>query len=189
MPPCTSRPPEREPGQSGRPRKKRKRLPTLGRVLNKGKTAWTTVTVPRWYSQAARPIEVASLTAVWYHSGMPPVALRWVLIRDPQNRFEPQAMLCPDVEADPLRIVSWFVSRWQVESTFQQVRTHLGVDTQRQWNAQAIARATPALLWLFSLVTLLAHPHMVKQPARQATWYVKEKPTFVAALALVRQRL
>lgn len=181
--------PERKPGQTGRPRKKGKRLPTLGQALNHSKTIWTALTVPRWYSQAARPIEVASQTAVWYHSGMPPVPLRWVLIRDPQNKFEPQALLCTDLEADPLQIVSWFVSRWQVESTFQQVRTHLGVETQRQWNDQAIARTTPALLGLFSLVALLAHPHMDTQPTRQAAWYVKEQPTFVDALALVRRRL
>ena len=147
------------------------------------------MTVPRWYSQAERPIEVASQTAVWYHSGMPPVPLRWVLIRDPKNRFEPQALLCTDLAADPLQIVSWFVSRWQVETTFQQVRTHLGVETQRQWNEQAIARTTPALLGLFSLVTLLAHPHMNKQAAQQAAWYIKESPTFSDALALVRRRL
>lgn len=181
--------PERKPGQMGRPRKRGKRLPTLGQKLNHSKTIWTALTVPRWYSQAARPIEVASQTAVWYHSGIPPVPLRWVLIRDPQNKFEPQALLCTDLEADPLQIVSWFVSRWQVESTFQQVRTHLGVETQRQWNDQAIARTTPALLGLFSLVALLAHPHMDTQPTRQAAWYVKEQPTFVDALALVRRRL
>ena len=85
--------------------------------------------------------------------------------------------------------MSWFVSRWQVESTFQQVRTHLGVETQRQWNDRAVTRITPALLGLFSLVTLLAHPHMDKQSARQAAWYIKEKPTFSDALALVRRRL
>lgn len=186
--------PERKAGQTGRPRKKGKRLPTLGQVLKGSRTAWTTVTVARWYSQVERQIEVTSQTAVWYHSGMPPVSIRWVLIRDPQNKsqgqgFEPQALLCTDLEADPLQIVSWFVSRWQVEATFQQVRTHLGVETQRQWNDQAIARTTPALLGLFSLVTLLAHPHMDKQPARQAAWYIKEKPTFVDALALVRRRL
>ncbi len=120
---------------------------------------------------------------------MPPVSIRWVLIRDPQNRFEPQALLCTDLTVEPLQVVSWFVSRWQVEATFQQVRTHLGVETQRQWNDQAIARTTPALLGLFSLVALLAHPHMDTRPARQAAWYVKEKPTFVDALALVRRRL
>ena len=91
-----------------------------------------------------------------------------------------QVLLCTDAEIAPEQIVSWFIERWQAESTFQQVRTHLGVETQRQWNDQAIARTTPALLGLFSLVTLLADPSMKSQkpPIRQAAWYVKDRPTF-----------
>lgn len=69
------------------------------------------------------------------------------------------------------------------------MRTHLGVETQRQWNDQTIARTTAALLGLFSLVTLLTYLHMDKQPARRTAWYIKDKPTFSDALALVRLRL
>lgn len=181
--------PERKPGQTGRPRKKGKRLPMLAHKLGVDATPWTPITVAHWYSRSERQIEIVSDTAVWYHSGMPLVPIRWVLIRDPQGKFEPQALLCTDLEAAPEQVVAWFVSRWQVEATFQQVRTHLGVETQRQWNDQAIARTTPAFFGLFSLVTLLAHPHMDKQPARQAAWYSKGRPTFSDALALVRRRL
>ena len=81
---------------------------------------------------------------------------RWVLLRDPQRRFEPQALLCTDLGRDPLQIVRWFIQRWQVEVTFREVRDHPGVETQRQWSDKAIARTTPCLLALFSLVTLLA---------------------------------
>ena len=80
--------------------------------------------------------------------------LRWVLIRDPQQRFDPQALLCTDLTLNPLTIVGWFVRRWQMEVTFQEVRKTLGVETQRQWVEQAITRTTPCLLALFSLVTL-----------------------------------
>lgn len=181
--------PERKPGQNGRPRKKGNRLPTLAHRIRDSAMTWTPICVARWYGQSERQVEIVSQTAVWYHNGMPPVPIRWVLIRDPQGKFEPQALLCTDLETAPEQIVSWFISRWQVEATFQQVRTHLGMETQRQWNDQAIARTTPTLLGLFSLVTLLAHPHMNKQPARRAAWYIKEKPTFSDALALVRRRL
>ena len=68
------------------------------------------------------------------------------------------------------------MQRWQVESTFQEVRAHLGVETQRQWTDLAIPRTTPALLGLFSLVTLLAHPHMSEQPARPAGGLVRKGP-------------
>ncbi len=83
-----------------------------------------------------------------------------MLIRDPQHTFATQALLCTDLEATPLQIRSWFVLRWQLEATFQAVRTHLGVETQRRWSEQASARTSPALLGLFSLVTLLAHQPM-----------------------------
>jgi hypothetical protein len=120
---------------------------------------------------------------------LPPVPIRWVLVRDPQQRFDPQALLCTDLTQSPLRIVSWFVRRWQVEVTFQEVRKHLGVETQRQWAEQAIARATPCLLALFSLVTLLADRlvHQGTLPLPQDAWYRKKHPTFADALAAVRQ--
>jgi hypothetical protein len=183
--------PERKPHQMGRPRKKGKRLPTLQQLLTDNETAWATITVPCWYSQSNREVEIVSDTCVWYHTGMPPVPIRFVLVRDSQGKFKPQALLCTDLAADPIQILSWFVQRWQMETTFQEVRRHLGVETQRQWNELAIARTTPALLGLFSLVTLLAHQQVMERKlcARQAAWYIKVQPTFSDALASVRREL
>ena len=84
------------------------------------------------------------------------VAIRWVLVRDPSGEKEPQAFLCTDLEADPVDILRWFVRRWRTETTFEEARRHLGMETQRQWSDLAILRTTPALLGLFSLVTLWA---------------------------------
>lgn len=181
--------PEREAGQKGRPRKKGARLPTLEQVLADPKTDWKKVTVPDWYGEGPKTVELVSDTAVWFHNGLPPVPIRWVLIRDPKGCFKPQALLCTDLSIQPGQIVTWFVMRWRVEVTFHEVRTHLGVETQRQWSDQAIARTTPILLGLFSLVTLLAHTHAKrgKLPVRQAAWYSKPLPTFIDALAIVRQ--
>ena len=101
--------------------------------------------------------------------------LRWAVIRDPAARFATQALLCTDLTVTPEQIIAWFVRRWQMEATFEEVRRHLGVETQRQWSPLAITRTTPVLLGLFSLVTLLAHPHLTEQsgPIRQAAWYRK----------------
>ena len=136
-------------------------------------------------------MEVAADTAVWYHTGLPPAPIRWVLIRDPQGGFDPQALLCTDVAADPAQSLAWFVLRWQVEVTLEETRRHLGVETQRQWSDRAILRTTPALLGLFSLVTRYAHPYMGPPDAtiRQAAWYHKPLPTFSDALALTRREL
>jgi hypothetical protein len=113
------------------------------------------------------------------------VPIRWVLVKDPQGKFEPQAFLCTDPTVAPEQILQWFRQRWQVEVTFEEVRAHLGVETQRQWSDLAIRRTTPALLGLFSLVTLMAHPLQADLPLQQTAWYVKPLPTFVDALALV----
>jgi hypothetical protein len=94
-------PPPRTPQQSGRPRLVGKRLPTLEQWRDEVATEWTTLTVPRWYSAGQREVEIVSQTAVWYHTGLPPVPIRWVLIRDPQGKFATQAKLCADLDATP----------------------------------------------------------------------------------------
>ena len=170
--------PPRLRGTIGRPRTKGARLPTAAATLASKDTRWHAVVVPGWYGAGERTIEIASDTAVWRHGGLPVVPIRWVLIRDPEARFPPQALLCTEPTREPAQIVGWFVQRWNVEVTFQEVRAHLGVETQRQWSDTAIARTTPCLPALFSIITLLA----ARLPARQrrriaaAAWYPKPRP-------------
>lgn len=184
-------PPPRKPKTMGRPRLKGKRRPTLEAVLADKRTQWTTLRVEQWYGKGPREVEVATDTAVWYHTGKPPVAIRWVLIRDPQEDFKPQALLSTNLAYTPEQILPWFVRRWTMEVTFEEARAHLGMETQRQWNDRAIARTTPALLSLYSIVTLTAHLLLDKGATcvRSTAWYRKTRPTFSDALALVRQQL
>jgi hypothetical protein len=183
--------PPRRQGQIGRPRIKGERLPNLSEVAQDPSTVWKPTTIANWYGSGERTVEVASGTAVWYSTGLFAVPLRWVLVRDPKGKFKPQALLCTDLKADPKKILSWFVMRWQLEVTFQEVRRHLGFETQRQWSELAIRRTTPALLGLFSLVTLFAHRRMAPstEVVRRAAWYRKPHPTFSDALALIRKDL
>jgi len=182
--------PPRRPGTVGRPRTKGARLPNLADVLADAGTRWAEVVVPGWYGEGDRVVEVCSTTAVWRHAGSPVVPIRWVLPRDPRHRFDPQALLCTDPARDPLQVVRWFVQRWQVEVTFREVRDHLGVETQRQWSDRAIARATPCLLALFSLVALLAARlgRRARAAVCAAAWYRKPRPTFADTLAAVRRQ-
>lgn len=182
--------PPRKKGAMGRPRLVGTRLPSLQQVLVDRRTIWQRLLVNDWYGQGQRLIELTSATAVWYHTGLPPVPIRWVLVRDPLGKFETRALLCTQPDQDPRNILQWFLWRWQVEVTFQEVRTHLGVETQRQWSDLAIARTTPVLLGLFSVVTLLAHhlAHNGQLPVRQAAWYVKTQATFSDAIAAVRHQ-
>jgi hypothetical protein len=183
--------PPRQPRTIGRPRTKGERLPTLARVLADRATPWQRVTVPGWYGEGERVVEICSDTAVWRHAGLPVVPIRWVLLRDPSRRFDPQALLCTDMAQDPLQVVRWFAQRWQLEVTFREVRDHLGVETQRQWSDRAIARTTPCLLGLFSVVTLLATRlgRHVRLRVSAAAWYSKQRPTFADTLAAVRRQV
>jgi hypothetical protein len=182
--------PPRRPGR-GRPRVKGRRLPKLGETLRDPATVWRPHTVALWYGRKRRRVEIASDTAVWYNSGKPPLPIRWILVRDPTGELEPQAFLSTDIDADPSDILQWFVARWQVEVTFQETRAHLGVETQRQWSDLAILRTTPALLGLFSLVTLWAHDIVQRQniAPRTAAWYPKSNLTFSDAIAAVRREI
>ena len=182
-------PPLRQPGKKGRPRVSGARQPTLTQRLNNPATRWRRVTIANWYGGQDRRLAIASGTALWYHPGKS-VPIRWVLVRDLAGEFEPQALLCTDLAADPVDVLGWFVRRWSVEVTFAEVRRHLGVETQRQWSDMAIARTTPALLGLFALVTLWAGEVLNEGwKPRQAAWYAKSHLTFSDALAVVRAKL
>jgi hypothetical protein len=183
--------PPRRPGTIGRPRVVGRRQPTLARRLTDPATRWEIVTVAGWYGGGDRRVEVATGTAVWHHPGLPVVPLRWVLVRDPMGEFRPQSLLCTDLDASAADILAWFVRRWSTEVTFQEARRHLGLETQRQWSDLAIARTTPVLLGLYSLVTLRADELRRSRGLRPSTaaWYAKERATFADALAVVRRAL
>ncbi len=174
----------------GRPRKKGARRPTPQQRLDERSTVWQRLTLP-WYDHHPRELDIATGTAFWFHFGLPGVHIRDVLIRDVAGKFDPQALLSTDLTLTPQQILAFFIRRWQMEPTFRHVREHLGVETQRQWSDKAIARTTPILLGLFSLITLLANTLLTRHDltCRTAAWYPKLLPTFSDALALVRHTL
>jgi hypothetical protein len=124
--------PQRPPGTKGRSRKTGARLASLPEALSDTKTMWQHITIPSWYGEGERRIDLTSGIAVWRHSGLSVVPIRWVLVRDPLGRFTPQALLCTTLEHPPEQVLCWFVQRWQLEVTFEETRAHLGVETQRQ---------------------------------------------------------
>lgn len=184
-------PTPRKPGQRGRTPKVGPRLPKLNELLHDPDTAWRRTRVSFWYGGSDVEVEYVTDTAIWYYRGAPAVPIRWVLVRDPLGKFEARAFASTDVEMDPLTLLRHYVGRWSVEVTFEEARRHLGVESQRQWSDLAIARTTPCLFGLFSIVTLLAD-RLHRQGlllVRQAAWYEKPLPTFSDALAAVRRHL
>ena len=119
------------------------------------------------------------------------LAVRFVPTLEQQKELKNPALTCDELKPHPDKHVALVVMRWQLETKFQEVRRHLGFETQRQWSEMAIRRTTPALLGLFSFVTLFAHYRMRQAASafRRAAWYHKAHPTFADALALVRKEL
>jgi len=184
---------EAGPQPSGKPGpkpKKGKRQPSLKRRLKDPETQWREMSIT-WYGGKKREIEIATGTSLWHTSGFDPLPIRWVLVRDPLGEFKPTAFFSTNQTLAPLQILTYFIMRWSLEVTFEEGHAHLGLETQRQWSDLAIARTTPALLGLFSLITLLAHRLTRDQPlpVRTAAWYQKQEATFSDAIAFVRRYL
>ena len=176
-------------GKRGCQAKKGALQPNLAHRLTDPATIWEKATLP-WYGGHMKDIEFVSGVSLWYHRGLEPVPLRWVLVRTPDQSLKPAAFFCSDTETAPLFILNWFVARWNIEVTFEELRAYLGFETQRQWSDRAIERTTPCLFGIFSLIVILAktlHPHTL--PIRQAAWYTKDEATFSDALAAVRRHL
>jgi DDE superfamily endonuclease len=178
------------PGKRGRKPTKGKRQRSLTIWAARSDTPWEDREID-WYGGQRKRLQLFSRTALWYTPGATPVAIRFVLVRDPEGTLQDTAFFCTDPEAPPTQILHWVVMRWSVEVTFEEARTHLGVETQRQWSDLAIARTTPVLLGLFSLVTVLALQvsHGGQIPVEATAWYHKTEATFADCITLVRQHI
>lgn len=170
--------------------RKGERLPSPQAILTAPATRWQRLPLA-WYGQQQKTVEWVSGVCLWAKRGEAPVPIRWVIVRCPQDaHFKPEAFYCSDTGAPVPQILGWVIARWNIEVTFEELRAHLGFETQRQWSARAIERTTPCLLGVFSLVVLMAsvlHPHSL--PLRTTSWYQKPEGTFSDALAAVRDHL
>lgn len=178
------------PGKRGRKPTKGKRQLSLKQRLSDTSTVWRSLRV-KWYNGTIRDVLYFSGTSFWYTPGKAPVPIQWVVVRDPAGEFEDTPLICTDLTTAAGQIIEWFVPRWNIEVTFEELRAHLGVETQRQWSERAIGRTTPCLFGLFSLVTLMAIQLIGEDPLplAQTAWYHKEQATFSDVIALVRRKL
>jgi DDE superfamily endonuclease len=133
------RPGPHPPGKRGPKPLKGKRQRHLQEWAERTDTPWETVKVD-WYGGQRRTLWVFSHTALWHTPGLPPVELRFVIVCDPEGQLRMEAFFSTDLQATPGQILAWVVMRWSVEVTFEEGRAHLGLETQRQWSDQAIAR-------------------------------------------------
>ena len=164
---------------------------SMEKRLTDRRIKWQRLHLSQWYGQPDKVLEVTTGQAIWYKSGEPAVPLRWVLIRDPEGQADPVLLGSTDRTLSVQQLITFFVSRWQVEVTFAEVRRHLGVETQRQWSDLAIERTTPVLMALFSIVCLMGKRLDEQQRLQPniTAWYAKRALTFSDVLAAVRKRI
>jgi hypothetical protein len=180
----------RPPGRRGPTPKKGPRQRRLTEWARRSDTPWQEVVVD-WYGGRRKPVQVFSRAGLWHRRGCDPVAIRYVLARDPEGVQSDAAYFCTDERYGPEEVLKYVVQRWSLEVTFEEARAHLGLETQRQWSDLAIARTTPVLLGLFSVVALAARRchEAGLLTAEQTAWYAKEEPTFSDCLRLIRGRI
>lgn len=144
-----------------------------------------------WYGQSVKFIRYLTGVNLWHTPGEKPVAIRWVLVVDPDRKHKPEAFFSTDTELSAIKIVEYYVLRWNVEVTFEESRRHLGIETQRQWSDKAIERTTPVLFGLYSIVILIAYRLSKNNELipQSTAWYQKQEITFSDVLAYVKRHI
>jgi hypothetical protein len=180
--------PEPTKKRKGRPLLVGKRCPLFADYLTDETVNWESIRV-KWYGGQEKELLILTGVHLWYAYGIPPLPLRWVLIKDPKNTKEPVVLFSTNVKHSAKRIIELFVSRWPIEVTFEESRRHLGIETQRQWSDKAIERTTPCIFGSFSVTVLMGHElsKETKIPIQGTSWYHKNHVTFSDVLCYVRQ--
>jgi hypothetical protein len=183
-------PPPPQPHRKGRKPQKSERPPSLKTRAAEAQTVWQTQEI-QWYHDTRRTMQLLTDTSLWDTPGYRPLPIRWVWVRDPPGELRDPAFLCTDLNATMEHLMTWDILRWNIEVTFEEVRAHLGMETQRQWSDLASARTTPSKQGVVSLIVLIAYElapdHQL--PIQQAAWYGKSEATFADVIAFVRRRI
>jgi hypothetical protein len=183
-------PKQKLPWTKGRPAQKGARIMTFKTMMENRFLFWRKVDVA-WYAGTQKSLEILTGISLLYKAGNAPQSVKWVLVRDPENRRPTIPLFSTDLNMLPQTVIEIFVRRFSIENTFQDARAHLGFETQRQWSDKAIARSTPLILGLFSFVCLAALKlrESVALTVRSAAWYTKtpDNATFSDIIAFVRR--
>jgi hypothetical protein len=170
----------------GRPRVKGAALPKPSQAAAGARLRRSVV---RWYGGGARLVSLTSSTGHWYKSGRGLVPLRWVFVRDREGTHRDEYFYTTDPAMSPESIVGHYAWRWNIETTFQEARAHLGLETTRGWCRLTVLRAGPCLLGLYSVVALLYAALPEGERRGSVQWPGKAVVTFSDALSAVRRWL
>ena len=183
-------PPLDVPGKRGRKKTKGAKLFNFREMIGVTDLSWTDIIVDG-YGQKRKKLKYISNVSLWGVDGVPPVPIRWVLVVDPDGELDPLPLMSTDLTISPEKIITLYIQRWNLEVTFEEVREHMGVETQRQWSDKAIARTTPILMGLYTIVCLICNRLQEERPIEvaQTAWYEKKDATFSDLLKTVRKIL
>jgi len=172
----------------GRPRTKGEKLPTPQEVAENPATRWEHVEVA-WYGQTRKTVRICSRTGLWYKCGNCVKKVRWVFVRDPDGKRPDEVLFTTDLSLSAVEIVETYVRRWSQETTFQETRRELGLETMRNRSGNAVKRSVPMLLSVYSLIVTwyAAHVDDPEKIKMETPWYTKSSVTFSDMLAAVRQ--
>lgn len=179
-----------EPGKRGRKKMKGARLYSFKEMLGMPDLGWTEIVI-EGYGQNKKKLKYISNISLWGADGFMPVPIKWVLVIDPEGELDPVPLMSTDLQLSAEKIITLYIRRWNLEVTFEEVREHLGVETQRQWSDKAIARTTPILMGLYTIVSLICNRLQEERPigVAQTAWYEKSDATFSDLLKSVRKIL
>jgi hypothetical protein len=170
----------------GRPRRKGAPLPKPRRAAAARRPRRLRV---GWYGGGTRRVEAVTGAGHWYRSGRGLVPIRWVFVRDRTGTHRDEYFFTTDPGLSPAAVVTHYTGRWNIETTFQELRAHLGLETTRGWSRNTVLRAAPCLFGLYSVVALFFHRLPAERRVGGPAWPGKSGVTFSDALTAVRRWL
>lgn len=180
-------PPRKE--KRGRPRVVGMRLPSLEALLNDKKQKWINMQVP-WYSGGTKNLDVLTGTCLWYHNTVGGVPIRWILTRDPKGEKKPTALLVTDFRVCAEQAIAFFVGRWPIETTFQEINQHLGLETIHTWSDTSVNRTAPTIIASYSLACIVVNESVketgIEIAPQTSVWYKKMNVTFSDVMAYLK---
>jgi len=183
-----SAPPARKSNKGGRPRLKGAKMPSPQDVVAKATSRQRLMVA--WYGGAVRRVEVVTALGHWYKSGEGLVPVRWVYVHDRSGTHRDDYLFTTNVNRTAQEIIEAYTRRWNIETTFEEMRAHLGLETTRGWSRWTVLRAAPCLFGLYTVVALLywGLPQRYKDGVR-LSWEGKKDTTFSDAITAVRRWL
>ena len=165
----------------GRPRVVGQRLPNLETLVNDKKQKWVRLSAP-WYSGKTKDLDVLTGTCLWYHNTVGGVPIRWIITKDPKGENKPIAILVTDFRICAEQAIEFFVGRWSIETTFQEINQHLGLETIHTWSDTSVNRTAPTIIASYSIACLVVNEAVkdtgIEITPQTASWYEKKTITF-----------